>query len=108
MVLIAPKRRGSNGTKIPRCYQNLNLLDLIDNYDMRHSDIPDYVAIEDSRNLVRDTRSMCILNVDSDARARHRAQREKILNDKRRIEELERDMTELKSLVQKLLEKNNG
>jgi hypothetical protein len=75
---------------------------------MRRSDIPDYVAIEDSRKLIRDTRSMCILNVDSDARARHRAQREKILNDKRRIDELEKDMTELKGLVQRLLEKNHG
>lgn len=75
---------------------------------MRKADVPDFVQIEENRHLVRDTRSMAILNLDTDARARYRAQRQKILEDKQKIAKLENDVAELKSLVHQLLEKNNA
>lgn len=75
---------------------------------MRSPNVPDYVPIEDDRRLVRDTRSMAIINTDTDARARYRAQRQKILNDKARIDALETEVSELKGLVLKMMEKLDG
>lgn len=70
--------------------------------------MPDFVEIENGHKLIRDTRSMAILNVDAEARERYRKQREKILREKAQMEELKKEVSELKSLVTQLLEKLNG
>lgn len=70
------------------------------------TNVPAFLPIEDSRKLVRDTRSMAVVNVDKEGLRNYRKRKYAILKDKRLLEEanvqirlLQHEMTELKSLV---------
>ena len=65
--------------------------------------IPDYIKIENRPGLCRHTKSMGVVNHDKQARSQYITQREKILNDQQVIEQLKTDVSELKILVQQLL-----
>lgn len=72
---------------------------------------PPFYKVTDHPNLIKDSNSKAILNVDISAVARHEKllakvqQEQKIKED---ISNLQRDVGEIKSLLLQLLGKNNG
>jgi hypothetical protein len=72
--------------------------------------MPEFVPITDSKNLIRHTDSMAVVNTDSAARARYRANRERIIADQtalkvanEQIDNLRQDVQQLKELVNKYI-----
>lgn len=73
-----------------------------------------YVKVKDS-NFVRDINSMGLINKDYSAREEYynkvkllKAQKEQINNMNKEISDLKTDISEIKQLILKLAEKNNG
>jgi hypothetical protein len=62
-----------------------------------------FVEIKGNNSLVRDTSSMAIINTDRQSLKRYTEQRNKILSDKDRIANLEKELSDLKTLVFKLI-----
>jgi len=80
-----------------------------------NTNLPKYVQIENEKNLVRDTFSMGVINTNHvallDARRRKQEALNKIAEDRRKdleLNTLRKDVSELKSMVMQLLEKNNA
>lgn len=70
-----------------------------------------YVKIENNEDLVRDKNSNAVLNVDNDALNTYRAQRarqKEINGSLGKIKELESDVAEIKSLLYKLLDREDN
>jgi len=70
-----------------------------------------YVKIEDNEDLVRDKETNAVLNVDNQALANYRAQRARqreINGSLGKIKELESDVAEIKSLLYKLLDREDN
>jgi len=70
-----------------------------------------YVKIEDNEDLVRDKETNAVLNVDNQALANYRAQRARqreINGSLGKIKELESDVDEIKSLLYKLLDREDN
>jgi hypothetical protein len=64
----------------------------------------DLVAkVRDHKNLVRALSNKAVLNSDCDSLDKYREDRDRV----RRLDRLEADMSEIKSLLTRLLEKNN-
>ena len=70
------------------------------------------VPVKDHRNLYRDGSSKAIVNTDTVGYQAYMANREKLLTDKQRIDQLETtveeikcDLTDIKCLLTKLLDK---
>tara|TARA_R100000406_G_scaffold46161_2_gene31034 strand:- start:698 stop:922 length:225 start_codon:yes stop_codon:yes gene_type:complete len=70
------------------------------------------IPVKDHRNLVRDAGSSGIVNTDTQGYKAYMANREKLLTDKQRIDQLEStveeikcDLTDIKCLLTKLLDK---
>ena len=70
------------------------------------------IPVKDHRNLYRDAGSSGIVNTDSQGYQAYVANRDKLLTDKQRIDQLETnveeirsDLTDIKSLLVKLLDK---
>jgi len=73
-----------------------------------------YVKVKDS-NFVRDTNSMGLINTDYSAKEEYynkvrlfKSQKEQINNMNKEISDLKTDISEIKHLILKLAEKNNG
>jgi hypothetical protein len=73
-----------------------------------------YVKVKDS-NFVRDTNSMGLINTDYSSREEYynkvrlfKSQKEQINNMNKEISDLKTDISEIKQLILKLTEKNNG
>lgn len=73
-----------------------------------------YVKVKDS-NFVRDTNSMGLINTDYSAKEEYynkvrlfKSQKEQINNMNKEISDLKTDISEIKQLILKLAEKNNG
>jgi len=66
---------------------------------------PKYLHVEKYTNLIRDTRSSAILNVDNQALKKYRVQKEKILNEKNEINILKEEINKLKDMMSQILEK---
>ena len=70
------------------------------------NEIPLYVQIEGNKSLIRNTKSMGVINVDNAALQKYRMQRQRVLTDKARIQTLEEKIENLTNLVMKVLEIN--
>ena len=64
-----------------------------------------YKKVEGHSNLVRDTKSGAIINNDSTEYQNYIAMREQKLKEKDRIENLENEVSEIKSLLKDLINK---
>ena len=64
-----------------------------------------YKKVEGHSDLVRDTQSGAIINNDTTAYQNYIALREQKLREKERIENLEQDVSELKTLLKELINK---
>lgn len=67
-----------------------------------------FVKIQDHEELVRDNNSSAVLNVDNQALEQYKARRRKQREKNEEIENLKQDVSEIKSLLYKLLEKEGG
>jgi len=68
-----------------------------------------FYKVSDHPGLIKDSQSKAILNTDESAIARHRERLAKVskeLQRDREINELKKDMTEIKELLRRLLEKD--
>lgn len=70
-----------------------------------------YVKVEDNENLRRDKNTNAVLNVDNSGLVAYRKQREQLKKMKHsasKIEKLESDVQEIKSLLLKLLDREDN
>jgi len=67
-----------------------------------------YVKIKDNEDLVRDQNSSAVLNVDTDALSKYKMRREQQRKKDREIEDLKRDVSEIKSLLLQMIEKEGN
>ena len=65
-----------------------------------------YVRVENHPDLVRDKRTGAILNINKDNIRKQRKLLQQRKQEKQEIEQLQNDVSEIKSLLQQLLEKN--
>jgi|TARA_R100000030_G_scaffold89014_1_gene73121 hypothetical protein len=67
-----------------------------------------HVKVEGHPDLVRDKNSGAILNINSNAMTAAR-ERKKLFNDRQQeIEDIKRDVTDIKNILMKLVEGKNG
>ena len=69
-----------------------------------------HVKVQDRNDLVRDTSSSALLNIDNNGLAAYKARRdrERVLNDMiSEFGNLRNDINEIKILISRVLEKNN-
>jgi hypothetical protein len=67
-----------------------------------------FYKIEDNPHLVKDSHSKAVLNTDEGAIARHKERLAKVSKDLQRdnqINQLKKDMDDIKSILQRILEK---
>lgn len=72
---------------------------------------PTFYKVTDHPNLIKDSNSKAVLNVDQSAIARHEQRLAKVQKEQKVTEEintLKNDMAEIKALLKELLGKNNG
>jgi len=67
-----------------------------------------YHQVKGHKDLVRDINSNAILNVNKNAYEAARERDRRIKKEKEEINILKRDVSEIKDMLQKLLEQNNG
>ena len=65
--------------------------------------LPQYLPIENNPNLARHTNSMAVVNLDKQSRIQYRIQKERILREKEDINNLRKEVDDLKNLVMELL-----
>jgi hypothetical protein len=65
--------------------------------------IPEYITIDKTPGLARHTKSMGVVNTDSQSRTKYIIQRDKIFKEKQIMENALRDIEILKSDVYKLM-----
>lgn len=63
----------------------------------------DHVKIKDNPELVRDQESNGILNTDTSGLEAYRAIRNKKLKEEQRIDKIERDLDDIKSMLKQLI-----
>lgn len=67
-----------------------------------------YLKVTDEPNLVRDTKSKAILNVNNDALNKYKQEREKLVQMQKVIlehEEIKKDISEIKQLLLQLMDR---
>ena len=65
-----------------------------------------YIPVEGHDNLVRDSVSGAIININTNERQKRKSLKQIKAKEKQRFENLENEMSEIKDLLQKLLEKS--
>ena len=63
------------------------------------------IPINEHQNLLRDTKSMGVINIDTSERHKYLMSKERILGERRRMEDLEKKVDGLQIILQKILEK---
>ncbi len=63
----------------------------------------DYTKIKDSEDLVKDKNSGAILNINNDALRAYRQAREKNMRMHEKVNQMENDISEIKSLLNELV-----
>ena len=67
-----------------------------------------YLKVTDEPNLVRDTKSKAILNVNNDALNKYKQERERLVQMQKVIlehEEIKKDISEIKQLILQLMDR---
>mgnify|MGYP003119280096 CR=1 FL=1 len=67
-----------------------------------------YVKVKDNEDLVRDKNNSAILNVDADALSKYKMRREQERKRNEEIEELKKDVSEIKSLLLQMIDKEGN
>jgi hypothetical protein len=67
-----------------------------------------YVSVEGNPSLVRDKVSGAILNINSNEAQRARARKKSWVAEKEEVDQLKKDVHEIKSLLKQILEATNG
>jgi len=67
-----------------------------------------YHQVKGHKDLVRDMNTTAILNTNKNAYEQAKERAERIKKEKEEINILKRDVSEIKDMLQKLLEQNNG
>ena len=65
-----------------------------------------YIPVEGHDNLVRDAVSGAIININTNERQKRKSLKQIKAKEKQRFENLENEMSEIKDILQKLLEKS--
>lgn len=68
----------------------------------------DYVKVKDNEDLVRDKNNSAILNVDMDALSKYKMRREQERKRNEEIDELKKDVSEIKSLLLQMIDKEGN
>jgi len=68
----------------------------------------DYVKVKDNDDLVRDKNSSAILSVDMDALSKYKMRREQERKRNEEIDELKKDVSEIKSLLLQMIDKEGN
>lgn len=68
----------------------------------------DFVKVEGHSSLVRDAESTAIVNTDIEAYFLAKKRKEMFLSQRKEINTLKEDVSEIKNILHKLLEKVNG
>ena len=64
-----------------------------------------YIKIENEQDLVKDSDTGAILNTNLDSLSAYKAKRQKDLDQKNRIDRMENDIGDIKSMLKELLNK---
>lgn len=67
---------------------------------------PRYIPVEGHDNLVRDNNSGAIININNDEILKRRSLKQIKAKEKERFQKLENEMSEIKDLLHKLIEKS--
>jgi hypothetical protein len=67
-----------------------------------------YVKVKDNEDLVRDKNNSAILNVDADALSKYKMRREQERKRNEEIDELKKDVSEIKSLLLQMIDKEGN
>ena len=67
-----------------------------------------YIEVEGHKDLVRDMNTTAILNTNKNAYPQAKERSERIKKEKKEINILKEDVNEIKDMLRKLLEQNNG
>jgi len=67
---------------------------------------PRFLRIENEEHLVRDSKSGAVLNTDLSSLEKYRAKRERDRQMQQDVENLKNDMSEIKSLLQQLVNRD--
>ena len=67
-----------------------------------------YVKVKDNEGLVKDTKTSAILNVDGDGLTEYKKRREMMRKKENEIEQLKNDVSEIKSLLLQILDKEGN
>tara|TARA_Y100000385_G_C13076934_1_gene631878 strand:- start:195 stop:404 length:210 start_codon:yes stop_codon:yes gene_type:complete len=65
-----------------------------------------YISVEGHDNLVRDVNSGAIININTDERQKRRSLKQLKNAEKQRLDNIENEITEIKNLLTKLIEKS--
>ena len=67
-----------------------------------------YMKVKDNEDLVRDKNNSAILNVDADALSKYKMRREQERKRNEEIDELKKDVSEIKSLLLQMIDKEGN
>lgn len=70
--------------------------------------MPVYKKIKNNPSLVRDSKSRAILNTSSDEYLVAKQRRNRVLREKKEIQQLKSEVSELKSMLQQLINNQNA
>jgi hypothetical protein len=68
----------------------------------------EYVKVKDHEDLVREKNNSAILNVDADALSKYKMRRELERKRNEEIDELKKDVSEIKSLLLQMIDKEGN
>lgn len=68
----------------------------------------EYVKVKDNDDLVRDKNNSAILSVDTDALSKYKMRREQERKRNEEIDELKKDVSEIKSLLLQMIDKEGN
>jgi hypothetical protein len=68
----------------------------------------EYVKVKDNDDLVRDKNNSAILSVDMDALSKYKMRREQERKRNEEIDELKKDVSEIKSLLLQMIDKEGN
>jgi hypothetical protein len=68
----------------------------------------EYVKVKDNDDLVRDKENSAILNVDADALSKYKMRREQERKRNEEIDTLKKDVSEIKSLLLQMIDKEGN